>query len=83
MLSPAIDVTGCEIRAVIRLLHDKNASTTNIHRELCAVYGRNEMCEATLRQWYRMFRDGRTNVHNEDRRFGHLVRSVDGKICER
>jgi hypothetical protein len=25
------------------------------------------MIEGTVRQWYRMFKDGRTNVHDEER----------------
>jgi hypothetical protein len=43
----------------------------------------------TIRQWCRMFRDGQTNVHNEERSGrpsvvgDDLVQSVDQKICER
>jgi hypothetical protein len=32
-----------------------------------AVYGQNVMSEGTVRQWCRMFKDGRTNVHDEER----------------
>jgi hypothetical protein len=47
---------SCEIRAVIRFLHAKNMSVTEIHCKLCAaVYGRNVISEGTLRQLYRMF----------------------------
>jgi hypothetical protein len=39
-----------------------------IYRELyAAVYGRNAMNEATVRQWWRMFKDGQTNVHDQER----------------
>jgi hypothetical protein len=31
-----------------------------------AVYGQNVMSEGTVRQWCRMFKDGRTNVHDEE-----------------
>jgi hypothetical protein len=31
-----------------------------------AVYDQNVMREGTVRQWRRMFKDGRTNVHNEE-----------------
>jgi hypothetical protein len=58
---------SCEIRAVIRFLRAKNMSPAEIHCELCAVYSQNLMSEGTLRQWCRMFKDGRTNVHDEER----------------
>jgi transposase len=38
-----------------------------IYRELCAVYDQNIMSEATVRQWCRMFKNGQTYVHNEER----------------
>jgi hypothetical protein len=47
------------------------------------------MSEGTVRQWCRVFKDGRTNVHDEDRSgrpsvvSEDLVQSVDQKICER
>jgi hypothetical protein len=68
MTCPAIDnPASCEIYADVRFLHAKNMSASEIHRELCAVYGRNVMSEGTVRQWCRMFEDGRTNVHDEER----------------
>jgi hypothetical protein len=76
MLYPAIDnPTSCEIRAVIFLSHSKNMIAAEINRELCeAVYGRNIICEGTVRQWFRMFKDGRKNVRDE-------VRSARMAIC--
>jgi hypothetical protein len=80
---------NCEIRAVIPFLHVKNLNAAEIHRELCAVYGQNVMSDVTVKQWCRMFKDGRTNVHGEERSVGpsvmsdDLVQSVDQKICER
>jgi hypothetical protein len=47
------------------------------------------MSEGTVRQWCRMFKDGRTNVHDEEQRgqpsvvSDDLVKSVDQKICVR
>jgi transposase len=39
-----------------------------IHHKSCAVvYGQNVMSEGTVRQWCRMFKDGRTDVHDEQR----------------
>jgi hypothetical protein len=61
---PAIDKpTSYGIHAVI---HAKNMSAVEIRRELCMVYGQNVMGEGTVRQWCRMFKDGRTGVHNEE-----------------
>jgi transposase len=53
------------------------------------VYGQNVMSEGTVRQWCRMFKDGRTDVQNEERSgrisvvSDGLVQSVDQKICQR
>jgi hypothetical protein len=47
------------------------------------------MGEETLQQWCRMFKDGQTNVHDEERSgqpsvvSDDLVQIVDQKICER
>jgi hypothetical protein len=64
--------------------------TIGIHRELCAaVYGQNVMSEGTVRQWCTMFKDVRTNVHDEERSScpsavcDDLGQSVDQKVCER
>jgi hypothetical protein len=65
-MCPAINnPTSCEICAVFRFLQSKNMSAAEIHRELCTVYVKNVMSEGTVRQWCRMFKDGRTNVHDE------------------
>jgi transposase len=65
-------------------------SAAKIHRELCAtVYGRYVLSEGTVRQWCKMFKDGRTNVHDEEQSVrpsvvsDNLVQSVDQKISER
>jgi transposase len=47
------------------------------------------MSEGTVRQWCRMFKDGETNVHDEEWSgrptvmSDDLVQNVDQKICER
>jgi hypothetical protein len=67
MMCPAIDNSAsCKIHAVIHFLHTKNMSVTEIYRELCTVYGQNVMSEETVRQWCRLFIDGRTDIHNEE-----------------
>jgi hypothetical protein len=67
VLCPAIDnPASCEICAFIRFLQAKIMSAAEIHHELCVVvYGQNVMSGGTVRQWCRMFKDGRTNVHDE------------------
>jgi hypothetical protein len=68
MMCPVIDnPASWEIRVVIRFLHAKNKSSAEILSELCSIYGQNVMSEGTVRQWCRMFKDGRTNVHDEER----------------
>jgi hypothetical protein len=60
MCSATDNPASCKIRAVILFLYAKNMSNEEIHRELCAtVYGQNVMSEETVRQWCRMFKDGR------------------------
>jgi hypothetical protein len=64
-------------------------SAVEIHRKLCAVYSQNVMSEGTVGQWCRMFKDGRTNVHDEEQSVrpsvvnDDLVQNVGQKICER
>jgi hypothetical protein len=63
-------------------------SAAKIHPQLCTVDSQNVMSEGTVSQWCRMFKDGRTNGHNEERSgqssvvSGDLVQSVDQEICE-
>jgi hypothetical protein len=56
-----------EIYAVIHFLYAKNISAVEIHHEICAaVYGQNVLSVGSVRKWCRMFKDGRTNVHDEE-----------------
>jgi hypothetical protein len=62
MMCPTTDNTAsCEIRAVIRFLRSKNLSAGEICHELYAIYSQNIIHEGTVRQWCRMFKDGRAN----------------------
>jgi hypothetical protein len=66
-MCPVIDnPTSCKIHAAIPFLHVKNISAAEIHCELCTLYNQNVMRKGTVRQWRRMFKDGQTNVHNEE-----------------
>jgi hypothetical protein len=68
MMCPVNDKhASCEICMLIRFLHAKNVSAVEIHRELYAVYGQSVMSGGTVRQWFRMFKGGQTNAHDEDR----------------
>jgi hypothetical protein len=76
--------TSWEIFSVIIcFLHAENKSGTEIHRELCADNGQNVMSEGTVRQWCRMFKEGRTNVHVVERSDGPSVVSYDLVPTER
>jgi hypothetical protein len=67
-LCPAIDnPPTCEIHAVIHFLHAKNTSAAETHHQLCVVYSQLVMSAGTVKLWCGMFKDGRTNVHNEER----------------
>jgi hypothetical protein len=89
-MCPVIDNPArCKVHVVIHFLHAKNMSAVEIHCELYAVYSQNVMSERTARQWCKMFKAGRTNVHDEEQSgqpsvvSDDFVQSVDQKICEK
>jgi len=57
----------CEIRSVIRFLNARNVLPSEIHHQLCQVYGDNVMSDGMVRKWVRMFNERRENVHDEAR----------------
>jgi hypothetical protein len=57
----------CEIRSVIKCLNAKNVRPAEIYRQVFEVYGENAMSNGMMRRWCRMFSEGRTNVHDDDR----------------
>jgi len=57
----------CEIRSVIRFLNVRNVLPSEIHHQICQVYGDNAMSDGIVRKWVRMFNEGRENVHDEAR----------------
>jgi hypothetical protein len=90
MICSAIDnPASFEICTVNCFLRSKNMSGAEIHRELCTVYCQNVMSEGTVTHWCRLFKDGRTDIHDEEQSgqpsvaSDDLVQSVDQKICER
>ena len=40
---------------------------SEIHHQICHVYGHNAMSDDMVRKWVRMFNEGRKNVHDEAR----------------
>jgi transposase len=48
-------------------LNAQNVRAIDIHRQLTAVYGEGVMNESSVRKWSRMFNEGKTNVHDEER----------------
>ena len=58
---------SCDVRAVIRFLFARKNNAAEINRQLCEVYGLNVMSDSKVRQWRRLFEEGLTNVHDEER----------------
>ena len=59
--------TNCEIWSVIRVLNARNVLPSEIHLQICEVYGDNAMSDGMVRKWVQMFSEGRENVHDEVR----------------
>jgi len=59
--------TDCEIRSVIRFLNARNVLQSEIHHQICQVYGDNVMSDGMVRKWVQMFDEGRENVYDEAR----------------
>ena len=57
----------CEIWSVIHFLNSRNVLPSEIHHQICQVYGDNAMSDGMVRKWVRMFNEGRENMHNEAR----------------
>ena len=54
-----------EIWSVIRFLNARNVLPSEIHHQICQVYGDNVMSDGMIRKWVHMFNEGRENVHYE------------------
>jgi len=76
----------CEIRFVICFLNARNVLPSEIHQQICQVYGDNAMSDGMVGKWVQMFNKGRENVHDEAQS-GHpslvnndLVRKVNERV---
>ena len=58
---------NCEMRFVIRFLNARNVLPSEIHHQICQVYGNNAMSDGMVRKWVPMLNEGRENVHDEAR----------------
>lgn len=67
MPPPIENPVDCEVRGVIRFLSAKGVKAAEIHREISVVYGENIMSDGMVQKWVRAFKDGRQNVHDEER----------------
>ena len=67
MNAPISNPADCEVRGVIRFLQAENVRPREIHRRLVAAYGEQVMKAASVRKWCKMFRNGRTDVHDSER----------------
>ena len=57
----------CEIPFVICCLNARNVLPSEIHHQICQVYGDNAMSDGMVRKWVRLLNEGRENVHDEAR----------------
>ena len=48
----------CETRSVICFLNTRNVLPSEIHHQICQVYGDNAMSDGMVRKWVRMFNEG-------------------------
>jgi len=48
-----------EMRSVICFLNARNVRPSEIHHQICQVYGDNAMSDDMVRKWVRMFNEGR------------------------
>lgn len=73
---------------MIRFFWAKNLKPIEIYRQVCEVYGNNVMNESSVRKWCIQFKNGRTNVHDEEKSgrpsivTDELVAKVDEKVRE-
>jgi len=57
----------CEIQSVIGFLNSRNVLPSEIHHQICQVYGDNVLSDGMVRKCVQMFNEGRENVRDEAR----------------
>ena len=73
--------TNLEVRSVIRFLHAKGKTPTEIHRELVAVYGEHVLSRKQVSIWCSAFSEGRTNLQDEPREGRPRSSTTDDSIA--
>jgi nitrogenase subunit NifH len=77
-----------KMRSVICFLNARNMKPSDIHRQLCEVYGEHAMSDSMVRRLVRHFNEGRETVHDDQRSSRpsvvnkDLVFAVEEKIQE-
>jgi len=46
-------------------LNTRNVISSEIHHQICQVYGDNAMSDGMVRKWVQVFNEGQENMHNE------------------
>jgi hypothetical protein len=54
------------VESLIWFLNSTNFRPAKIHRQIVKVYGEGTMNKGNARKWCRLFKDGRTNMHEEE-----------------
>jgi len=67
MAAPIQSPAKCEVPFVIRFLNAKGERPAEIHRQTVVAYG-NVMNRQNVTKWCREFSEGRSDVHDEQRR---------------
>jgi hypothetical protein len=55
------------IRSAIKFFNAKNVRPAEIYRQVCEVYAENDISGGMLKRCCRMFSEGRTNIHDDER----------------
>lgn len=55
----------CELRSVIRFLQAEGLTAAKIHRRMSQTFYENVMSDSVVSRWYRKFKCGLVDVHDE------------------
>ena len=78
----------CEIRSFTLFLNARNVKPADILRQICEVYGENDINDGMVRKWVRKFNELRDSVHDKPRSgqpsvvSDDLVCAVEAKALE-
>jgi len=81
MFKTSEGAADCEIQSVIRFLNARNVLPSEIHHQICQVYGDNAMSDGMVGKWVQMFNKGQENMHDEAQS-GRPSLVNDGMVCK-